>query len=136
MNQKIIQIQTSNGLQPVTEILSHFVEEHSFQKGILHVFCMHTSCSLLINESYDDSVCIDLENWLNRLVPENDSLYTHTYEGVDDMPAHVKVALTQTNIQIPIRDSKLCLGTWQGVFLWEHRKQTKKRTLVLTFLSC
>ena len=100
-------------------------------EGLCTLFIRHTSASLLIQENYDDSARVDLENWLNRLVPENDPLYTHTLEGPDDMPAHIKSALTASQLSIPYRDGALMLGTWQGIYLWEHRHHAGSRTVVL-----
>jgi secondary thiamine-phosphate synthase enzyme len=91
----------------------------------------HTSASLTIQENADPSARRDLENWLNRLVPENDPLYTHIQEGGDDMPAHIKSAVTLTSISIPVEDGRLALGVWQGLYLWEHRHQGSSRRLVL-----
>lgn len=91
----------------------------------------HTSASLLIQENADPSAREDLENWLNRLVREDDPLYTHTLEGPDDMPAHIKAALTATSLSIPVENGRLCLGTWQGVYLWEHRKMPGKRRIAV-----
>jgi secondary thiamine-phosphate synthase enzyme len=100
-------------------------------EGLCTVFIRHTSASLLIQENYDDSARVDLENWLNRLVPERDSLYTHTLEGDDDMPSHIKSALTATHLCIPFQHGELLLGTWQGIYLWEHRHHAGTRQLVL-----
>lgn len=100
-------------------------------EALCTLFVQHTSASLLIQENYDPSAQHDLENWINRLVPENDPLYTHTLEGPDDMPAHIKSALTATSLSIPVIDGKLALGTWQGVYLWEHRHQPDNRRVVL-----
>lgn len=91
----------------------------------------HTSASLTIQENADPSARQDLETWLNRLVPERDSLYTHTAEGPDDMPAHIKAALTATTLSIPILDGRLTLGRWQGIYLWEHRRRGHTRELVV-----
>ncbi|EED35510.1 conserved hypothetical protein TIGR00149 [Luminiphilus syltensis NOR5-1B] len=101
------------------------------QEGLCTLFIRHTSASLLIQENYDDSARVDLENWMNRLVPENDPLYTHTLEGADDMPAHIKSALTATQLSIPFRDGALMLGTWQGIYLWEHRHYCGQREVVV-----
>ncbi len=98
---------------------------------IIILFIQHTSASLLIQENYDPSARADLEAWLNRLVPENDPIYTHTLEGPDDMPAHIKAALTATSLAIPVIDGKLALGTWQGIFLWEHRHHAGKRRVLV-----
>jgi secondary thiamine-phosphate synthase enzyme len=99
--------------------------------GICTVFIRHTSASLLIQENADPSAKRDLERWLNRLVPEDDPLYTHTSEGPDDMPAHVKAALTMTSLSIPILDGRLTLGTWQGIYIWEHRAGSHVREIVV-----
>ena len=106
-------------------------EIESVRIGLLHVFIQHTSASLLIQENYDDSARRDLENWLNRLVPEGDPLYTHTTEGPDDMPAHIKSSLTATSLSIPILGGCLGLGTWQGVYLWEHRHYRGQRKVLV-----
>ena len=99
--------------------------------GLCNLFVRHTSCSLLIQENADPSARLDLQNWLNRLVPENDRLYTHTFEGADDMPAHIKSMLTATQLAVPYENGKLLLGTWQGIFLWEHRHASQRRELIL-----
>ena len=101
------------------------------KEGLCTLFIQHTSASLLIQESYDPSARRDLENWLNRLVPENDPLYTHTLEGPDDMPAHIKAALTASSVSIPVIAGELALGTWQGIYLWEHRHQPGKRRVIV-----
>ena len=101
------------------------------REGLCTLFLQHTSASLLIQENYDPSARHDLEAWLNRLVPENDPLYTHTLVGPDDMPAHIKAALTATSLAIPVIDGDLALGTWQGVFLWEHRHARGDRRVIL-----
>jgi secondary thiamine-phosphate synthase enzyme len=95
------------------------------------VFIQHTSASLTIQENADPSARRDLERWLERLVPERDPLYTHTTEGPDDMPSHIKGALTATSLSIPILDGELGLGTWQGVFVWEHRRHTSTRKVLV-----
>jgi len=99
--------------------------------GLCTLFIQHTSASLLIQENYDPSAKCDLERWLNRLVPENDVLYTHTLEGPDDMPAHIKSSLTAVSLSIPVMDGVLALGSWQGVFLWEHRRVSCARKVVI-----
>ncbi|MEJ2651834.1 MAG: secondary thiamine-phosphate synthase enzyme YjbQ [Gammaproteobacteria bacterium] len=100
-------------------------------QGLCTVFIRHTSASLLIQENADPSARHDLESWLNRLVREDDPLYTHTLEGRDDMPSHIKAALTATSLAIPILDSRLALGTWQGIYLWEHRRRGDNREVVV-----
>jgi secondary thiamine-phosphate synthase enzyme len=119
------------GLYPFTDSLGPLLGEARTEEGLCTLFIQHTSASLLVQENYDDSARIDLENWLNRLVPENDPLYTHTLEGPDDMPAHIKAALTATQLSIPFQQGKLMLGTWQGVYLWEHRHHSGDRRVVV-----
>ena len=119
------------GLHEITFEVQRLIQEAGLSEGLCTLFVKHTSCSLTIQENADPSARRDLENWLNRLVPENDSLYTHTMEGPDDMPSHIKSALTATSLGIPIIDGNLCLGTWQGVYLWEHRTHTSQRTIVV-----
>ncbi|MBC7772370.1 MAG: YjbQ family protein [Pyrinomonadaceae bacterium] len=99
--------------------------------GLCTVFVRHTSASLLVQENADPSARHDLETWLNRLVPEHDPLYTHNDEGPDDMPAHIKASLTAVSLSIPILHNQLALGTWQGVYLWEHRKGRMPRVIVV-----
>lgn len=119
------------GLIAITKNVQQVVEHHSCVEGLCTLFIQHTSASLLVQENYDPSAQHDLENWLNRLVPENDPLYTHTLEGPDDMPAHIKAALTATSLSIPIIDSRLALGTWQGIYLWEHRHHQGNRNVLI-----
>lgn len=121
----------SQGLHSFTTELQKAVSRSGLEEGLCTLFIQHTSASLLIQENYDPSAQADLESWMNRLVPENDPLYTHTLEGPDDMPAHIKSALTATSLSIPVIDSKLALGTWQGVYLWEHRHFSGKRTVLV-----
>ena len=122
---------SGQGLYSITERVSPLVADCGQREGLCTLFIRHTSASLLIQESYDDSARRDLENWLNRLVPENDPLYTHTLEGADDMPAHIKAALTATQLSIPFQQGELLLGTWQGIYLWEHRHQSARREVVV-----
>lgn len=119
------------GLHSFTSVLNQLVSKSAYTEGLCTLFIRHTSASLLIQENYDPSAKADLESWLNRLVPENDPLYTHTLEGPDDMPAHIKAALTASSLSIPIVDGQLVLGTWQGVFLWEHRHHSGRRDVVV-----
>lgn len=122
------------GLHDITTLIRSWVQKAGLGDGLCHLFIQHTSASLLIQENYDPSAKADLENWLNRLVPENDPIYTHTLEGPDDMPAHIKAALTACSLTIPVKDGDLALGTWQGIFLWEHRRHRGQRK-VLVHLS-
>jgi secondary thiamine-phosphate synthase enzyme len=119
------------GLHDFTDRVRPVVSTSGLTEGLCTLFIRHTSASLLIQENYDDSARVDLENWLNRLVPENDSLYTHTLEGPDDMPAHIKSALTATQVSVPFQAGELLLGTWQGIYLWEHRHHAGSREVVV-----
>lgn len=103
--------------------------------GIITIFCRHTSCSLVLMENADPSARRDLEDYLNRLVPDDDPHFTHTYEGPDDMPSHIKTALTRSSESIPFANGGLLLGTWQGLFLWEHRVQPHTRHLVVSIVG-
>ena len=103
--------------------------------GLLTLYIQHTSASLLINENYDSDVLVDMEAFFNRLVPDGDSLFVHTVEGPDDMPAHVRTALTQTSLSIPIMEGKAALGQWQGLFLFEHRHMHATRHIILHALG-
>lgn len=119
------------GLFEVTEAVADAVSRAGLAEGLCTLFVQHTSASLLVQENADPSAQRDLERWLARLVPEDDRLYTHTQEGPDDMPAHIKSALTATSLSIPFDNGRLTLGTWQGIFLWEHRRQPGPRTIVI-----
>ncbi|HSS52841.1 MAG TPA: secondary thiamine-phosphate synthase enzyme YjbQ [Thermoanaerobaculia bacterium] len=119
------------GLHEITEQVQAAVRESGVREGLCTVFIQHTSASLTIQENADPSARRDLEAWLNRLVPERDSLYTHTTEGPDDMPSHIKAALTATSLSIPILDGELGLGTWQGIYVWEHRRHSGTRKVLV-----
>ena len=134
MVQEISVSVSGQGLHDITRQVVAAVQQSGIDEGLCTLYIQHTSASLLVQENYDPSARVDLENWLNRLVPENDPLYTHTLEGPDDMPAHIKAALTATSLSIPVIDGKPALGTWQGVFLWEHRHHASQRK-VLLYLS-
>ncbi len=119
------------GLHEITQEVARVVRRWGGEEGLCTVFIQHTSASLLIQENADPSARRDLEQWLNRLVPEDDPLYTHTLEGPDDMPAHIKSALTQVSLAIPVVDGRLGLGTWQGIYLWQHRRARELRRLLV-----
>ena len=121
----------SQGLHEVTSQVAKVVNKAGFGEGLCTVFVRHTSASLVIQENADQSAREDLERWLARLVPEGDPFYRHDTEGPDDMPAHIKSALTQTSLSVPILQSKLALGTWQGIYLWEHRRRGGEREIVV-----
>lgn len=122
---------SSQGLHAFTDKVQQVVIKALLNEGLCTLFIRHTSASLLIQENYDPSAQPDLENWLNRLVPPDDALYSHTLEGEDDMPAHIKSALTATSISIPVINGRLALGSWQGVYLWEHRYGSQQREIIV-----
>ena len=119
------------GLHEITKQVEKVVAESGIDDGLCTVFVQHTSAGLIVNEGADPSVRRDLEAWLARLVPEGDDLYTHNDEGPDDMPSHIRAMLTGVSVSIPVLDGKLVLGTWQGIFLWEHRRFRSKRKVVV-----
>jgi secondary thiamine-phosphate synthase enzyme len=118
------------GLHEVTSDVSVWLTEQGFREGLLTLFCPHTSASLLIQENADPDVQADLDRFFARLVKDGDSLFAHNAEGPDDMPAHVRAALTQTHLAIPIVQGRLALGTWQGIYVWEHRAVSHRRQIV------
>lgn len=133
---KTIAIETQGrGTTEITEQIKAAVAESGIREGLCTVFIHHTSASLIVNENADRDVQRDLEAFLTRLVPDGDSLYIHTMEGPDDMPAHVKTALTQTSLSIPVMGGRCALGTWQGVFLWEHRRRGHQRRVTVTIVG-
>ena len=119
------------GLHDITAAIADVVDRSGIDEGLCTLMIRHTSASLTIQENADPSARRDLESWLNRLVAENDPLYTHTDEGPDDMPSHIKAALTATTLSIPILGTGLALGTWQGIYLWEHRRRGSSRQVVV-----
>ena len=122
---------TGQGLHEFTPAVQDAVRGANIAEGLCTVFVQHTSASLVIQENADPTAKRDLERWIARLVPDGDPFYTHDAEGPDDMPSHVKAALTATSLSIPIVDGKLALGTWQGIYLWEHRRRGSRRSVVL-----
>ena len=133
MKQQIqgLMVWTSRGLNEVTEACRGVVRESGVREGLCTVFIRHTSASLVIQENADPAVRRDLEAFLSRLVPDGDPLFTHVAEGAEDMPSHVKAALTRTSEQVPILAGELALGTWQGVYVWEHRGGRRWREIVV-----
>ncbi len=123
------------GLYDITAQIAAAVTQSGVSDGLATVFIKHTSASLLIQENADPAVQLDLQNWLSRLVPELDALYTHTEEGPDDMPAHIKGALTAVQVSVPVIEGKLALGVWQGIFLWEHRHSPRARSVIVNVLG-
>lgn len=135
--QKEIQLQPkSRGFHLITdEVLTQFSDLKEISQGILHIFIKHTSASLTINENADPTVRSDFESHINKMVPENQPYYQHTFEGPDDMPAHIKASLMGFHLQIPITAGQLNLGIWQGIYLCEHRNSGGARKLVLTAIG-
>ena len=129
--QRRLDISTSGrGLVEFTSDIQGWVHTSRLTEGIVHLLLRHTSASLVIQENADPDVKTDLERFFKRLCPDGDSIYEHTLEGPDDMPAHVRAALTSVHLSIPFSDSRLLLGTWQGVYLWEHRTHPHRRQVV------
>ena len=122
---------TGQGLHDITSMIESAVHACGIDEGLCTIFIRHTSASLTIQENADPSARHDLERWLNHLVAENNPLYTHTSEGPDDMPSHIKAALTATTLSIPVLNGRLALGTWQGIYLWEHRRHGGLRDIVV-----
>lgn len=135
--QKEIQLHPQpRGFHLITdEILSQFAAIKEISQGTLHIFIKHTSASLTINENADSTVRSDFERHINKMVPENQPYYQHTFEGPDDMPAHIKASVMGSHLQIPITAGRLNLGTWQGIYLCEHRNSGGARKLVLTAMG-
>ena len=131
MNLNLTVSARGQGLLEITREVAETVRGSGVQDGLATLFIRHTSASLLIQENADPAVLNDLEGWLNRMVPEEERLYTHTAEGPDDMPAHIKSALTATSLSIPLVGGELALGTWQGIFLWEHRHHRDNREVLI-----
>lgn len=131
----VVSVETQRGLNEVTSSVQKIVRSSGVRDGLCALFLMHTSASLVIQENADPSVQHDLEAFLSRLVADGDPLFTHTTEGEDDMPAHVKAALTKTSEQIPVVRGELALGTWQGIYVWEHRRRGQRRQLAIHVLG-
>jgi secondary thiamine-phosphate synthase enzyme len=126
---------TGRGLYEITRSVAAAVREAAIETGLVTVFVRHTSASLLIQENADPDVRGDLERFFSRLAPDGDPLYVHTLEGEDDMPAHVRSALTAVNLSIPIDNTRMTLGTWQGIYLWEHRHEENRREVTVHILG-
>jgi secondary thiamine-phosphate synthase enzyme len=131
-----IEIVTSGrGFQEITEELRSFVRTSGVENGLCHAFLRHTSASLLITENADSDVRRDLENFMCRLAPDGDPVWSHSMEGPDDMPAHIRSVLTCSELTLPVRGNQLALGTWQGVYLWEHRRRPHRRLIDITIIG-
>jgi secondary thiamine-phosphate synthase enzyme len=135
-HQSILRFSTrGRGTQDITRDVAEVVDTSGVQCGLAHVFVQHTSCSLTITENADPDVRRDLDTVLNRLAPDGDPAWRHSDEGPDDMAAHVRNVLTDTGITVPVGGGRLLLGTWQGIFLWEHRTSPHRRTVVVTVMG-
>ena len=130
-----VHVTTRHGLNDVTDAVRERLRASGLREGLCTVFIRHTSASLVIQENADPAARRDLEAFLDRLVPDGDPLYTHTAEGDDDMPSHVKAALTRTSEQIPFRGGELQLGAWQGIYVWEHRAGRHRRELAMHLIG-
>ena len=132
MATKILRIKTpGQGLHEITDPVAATVREAACTEALCTIFIRHTSASLIIQENADPSARRDLEAWFSRLVPEGDGIFTHIAEGADDMPSHVKAVLTSTSLSIPVFGGHLVLGTWQGIYVWEHRNASHLREVVV-----
>jgi len=136
MHRETLEVATrGRGFTEITGQVDKVVARSGFREGLCNVFILHTSASLVITENADPDVLADLETVISDLAPDGDSRYSHTAEGPDDMSAHVRCVLTQTSITIPVDAGALCLGTWQGLFLWEHRARPHARKIVVSLVS-
>ncbi|GAB7525577.1 secondary thiamine-phosphate synthase enzyme YjbQ [Paraburkholderia sp. 2C] len=125
----------TRGLVDITKQIREFVAEQAIEVGLLTIFCRHTSASLLIQENADPSVQRDIERYFATIAPEDAHRYEHDTEGLDDMPAHLRTALTQVQLSVPVEEGRLVLGTWQGIYLFEHRREPSTRDIVLHLLG-
>ena len=138
MRQEFYNLQIDTDGQKLYEFTDHttkWIKENKFKNGIINLSIQHTSASLIVQENADPDVQKDLINFFNKLVPMDDKLYVHTTEGKDDMPAHIKSALTNSQISLSIREGTLLLGTWQGIYLFEHRLNVQNRTIIHHFIG-
>jgi len=133
MKQKTVTIKTTGrGTYAISDEIQKVIAENNIQSGLCHLFLQHTSASLIFCENADPTVRIDLENFMARIAPDGDPVYQHDMEGPDDMPAHIRTILTQNSLTIPITNGRCALGTWQGIYLWEHRTIGHSRKLIIT----
>ena len=138
MKQEIYNLKINTNGQKLYEFTNdtiHWIGQNNFKNGILNLSIQHTSASLIVQENADPDVQIDIINYFNKLAPMDIKLYVHTTEGKDDMPAHIKSALTNNQISLSLKDSELLLGTWQGIYLFEHRLEAQKRTIIHHFIG-
>ena len=138
MKQEFYNFQINTNGQKLYEFTNdtiHWISQNNFKNGILNLSIQHTSASLIVQENADPDVKTDLLNYFDKLAPMDNKLYIHTTEGKDDMPAHIKSALTNNQISLSVKDSELLLGTWQGIYLFEHRLEAQKRTIIHHFIG-
>ena len=133
---KMIEVKShGRRLYDITPEVTRWANQQALSTGLLTLYIQHTSASLLINENYDSDVLVDMQAFFNRLVPDGDALFIHTVEGPDDMPAHIRTAITQTSLSIPLIAGKVALGQWQGVFLFEHRHMPATRRIIMHLIG-
>lgn len=132
-NYKLVVPTSGKGTYEITQSVSNFLNKSVLKEGLVTIFCRHTSCSLVLMENADPSARKDLDQFMEDLVPENYPHFSHTLEGRDDMPSHIRMALTRSAETIPFSNHHLLLGTWQGIFLWEHRRTPHTRELIINF---
>src|SRR5437762_6248460 len=134
-NKSLIVSTTGKGTYEITDKIEALVHESKIENGVVTIFAQHTSCSLIVMENADPTARRDLEEYFDRLVPENADYFEHDSEGADDMPSHIRMVLTQSSETIPVADGRMQLGTWQGIFLFEHLCASHRRKLFLTFFA-
>lgn len=133
VSQHELSVETSGrGTYDLSPDVQSAVRESGISSGMCHIFVRHTSASLMLCENADPAVMRDVETFMSRLAPDGDPMFTHTDEGPDDMPAHIRSILTQSDLNLPVRDGRCALGTWQGIFLWEHRHRGHRRSIIVT----
>ena len=123
---------SGRGTYEITQTIESMIQNSGVQQGLCHIFIQHTSASLIICENADPAVQIDLEAFMSRISPDGDPMFTHRAEGDDDMPAHIRSVLTQTELSVPIQNGSSSLGTWQGIYLWEHRTDQHQRNIIVS----
>jgi len=136
IHQKRLSIKNNGrGTYEITCEVQEFIQSSTIETGLCHIFVHHTSASLMLCENADPTVRVDLENFMQSIAPDGDPVYQHDDEGPDDMPAHIRTVITQTGLSIPVAQGRCDLGTWQGIYLWEHRSHPHTRTITLTLQS-
>lgn len=136
MKQITLSINTKGrGIYDISNEVQKLIQDNKISTGLCHLFLQHTSASIILCENADPTVKVDLENFMARIAPDGDKAYLHDMEGPDDMPAHIRTTLTQNSLTIPISNGRCALGTWQGIYLWEHRTSAHRRTLIVTLQS-